>query len=185
MGIAIAIWCVNSTVLLGLALTANRLLFALLANVCAAIAMICLGLLWRHHVRKQQKPIPAWTVFVAGCCVGLVKGSITYVVFGLLTATPLSAAGLLQNSLPALLIGMWLLPAFGIVGSLREEFAQERAELMRKMVAKELSESPSRYLSEDVAGFVERAKNSLPPRVILLTLFRRPSPTWQKKMCAP
>lgn len=157
-GIAITIWCVNSTVLLGFALTADQFFSALLANVCAATALILLGLLWRNHVHHRQIPIPAWRVFAAGSVVGLVKGSVTFVVFGLLTAIPISIAGLIQSSLPALLIGMWLLPAFGIVGSLREEFAQERAVLIRKMVTRDINASPSRYLSEDIAGFVERAK---------------------------
>jgi cobalamin biosynthesis protein CobD/CbiB len=157
-GIAITLWCVNSTVLLGFALSANQFLAALLANVCAAAALMCLGFLWRHHVNTQQTPLAAWRVFLAGSVVGMVKGATTAVVFGVLTGVPLSLSSLIQSTLPALLIGMWLLPAFGIIGSLREEFARERAELISEMVSRDLNESPSRYLSEDVASFVERAK---------------------------
>lgn len=157
-GIAVTLWCVNSTVLLGFALSANQFLAALLANVCAAAALMCLGFLWRHHVNTHQTPLGAWRVFLAGSVVGMVKGATTAVVFGVLTGVPLSLSSLIQSTLPALLIGMWLLPAFGIIGSLREEFARERAELISEMVSRDLNESPSRYLSEDVASFVERAK---------------------------
>lgn len=163
-GIAITIWCVNSTVLLGFALTANQFLAAFGANIFAAASLLLLGVLWRKYVNSCASPILAWRVFIAGSVVGLVKGATTFVVFGLLTGVPLSLPSLIQSTLPALLIGMWLLPAFGIIGSLREEFARERAELISEMVARELSASPSRYLSEDVASFVERAKGMVTTR---------------------
>lgn len=161
--IATTVWCVNSTLLLGLALRPNNVFAAAVANTVSAVLLISLGYAWRGIQRQYATSgeTPLGAVFAMGAFVGLVKGTSTYTVLWALTGVPITFQALLQNTVPAVISGLWLLPAFAIVGSIREEYDREREVLISEIVSRELSAATSKYLEQDVAQFVVRARKQL------------------------
>lgn len=161
--VAITIWCVNSAMLLGFALSPRHIWAALCANGAAALALTAAGFAWRTLVRRAtaHHGLKNWHVCVVGGIVGLIKGVVTYTLFWALTDTPITLESLGQAAVPAVVIGLWLLPAFGMIGSILAEYNQEREQLIRTIVAKELSSAPTRYLDEDVAEFIVKAKQQI------------------------
>lgn len=161
--IAITAWCVNSTLLLGFALSPNQFGAAVAANGTAAAVIFLIGVLWRTILRHNTGaiPLPPWIVFLVGGIVGLAKGLTTYLVLWSVTGVSVTAAGLIQNTLPAIVIGLWLVPAFGILGSIRAEYNTEREQLISEKVARDLSAATSRYLDQDIAQFIVRAREQL------------------------
>lgn len=161
--IATTVWCVNSTLLLGLALRPNNVLAAAVANTVSAVLLISLGYAWRGIQRQYATTgeTPLGAVFAMGALVGLVKGTSTYSVLWALSGVPITFQALLQNTVPAVISGLWLLPAFAIVGSIRAEYDTEREILISEIVARELSAATSKYLEQDVAQFVVRARKQL------------------------
>ena len=161
--IATLVWCVNSTLLLGFALRPNNIFAAAMANAVSAVLMISLAFGWRGIQRKYAMTgeTPLWAVFAMGAFVGFVKGTSTYSILWALTGVPITFQALLQNTVPAVISGLWLLPAFAIVGSIRAEYETEREVLISEIVSMELSSATSRYLEQDVAQFVVRARAQL------------------------
>ena len=161
--IAITVWCVNSTILLGFALSPHHFLAALFANSVAAVALLGTAFTWRAYVHRftNSSPIPWWLVCAAGAVVGLIKGLVTYLVFWTLTETPFTMSAVIQATIPAAVIGLWLLPAFGIIGSILADYNWEREQLIRTIVARELSSAPTRYLDDEVTQFITKAKNQI------------------------
>jgi hypothetical protein len=161
--IATLVWCVNSTLLLGFALRPNNVLAAAVANIVSAALLISLAFAWgeiqRRHAITGHTPL--WTVFAMGALVGLVKGTSTYSVLWALTGVPITFQALLQNTVPAVISGLWLLPAFAIVGSIRSDYDAEREALISQIVSRELSAATSKYLEQDVTQFVVRAREQL------------------------
>jgi two-component sensor histidine kinase len=161
--IATTVWCVNSTLLLGFALRPNNIFAAATANAFSAVLMIFLAFGWRGIQRKISITgrTPVWAVFVMGALVGFVKATSTYSILWGLTGVPITFQALLQNTVPAVISGLWLLPAFAIVGSIRADYDTEREVLISEIVARELSAATSKYLEQDVAQFVVRARDQL------------------------
>lgn len=161
--IAITVWCVNSTLLLGFALSPNQFGAAVAANGTAAAVLMLIGVSWRALLirRTGAQLVPAWIVFLVGAFTGLAKGLTTYLVLWVLTDVSVTFTALVQNTMPAIMIGLWLVPAFGILGSIRAEYNTEREQLISERVARELSAATSRYLDKDVAQFIVRAKEQL------------------------
>lgn len=161
--IAITVWCVNSTLLLGFALSPNQFGAAVAANGTAAVVLLLIGASWRALLKRRTvvQPVQPWVVFLVGAFTGLAKGLTTYLVLWVLTDVPVTFSALVQNTLPAVVIGLWLVPAFGILGSIRADYNSEREQLISEMVAHDLSAATTRYLDEDIARFVVRAKEQL------------------------
>lgn len=162
-GIATFLWCFNSFVLLGLAQTPHNYWAAFIANLVSALLLIALGLVWSRLISRVSgySLMPLWAVFLAGAVVGITKGVSTYGVFWSLSGVPWNLGELVLNSLPAILTGLWLLPAFAVMGALREEFALEREALISAVVTHELSSATVQYIDQDVTEFVTRAKHQL------------------------
>ena len=161
-GVAITVWCVNSALLLGAAVSSQQLLASISANVVAAAVVLSLGIAWREVIRRRPaEHMPVWIVFAMGAFVGAAKGVTTYLVLWSMTGVPITASALAQNSLPAIAIGLWLLPAFGIIGSIHDDYNEERTRLISEIVTRELSDATHRYLDNDVTRFVNRAKAQL------------------------
>jgi hypothetical protein len=161
--IATLAWCVNSTLLLGFALSSNNVWAAAWANAVSAVLLLFLALVWRWLLTwfAQRGGTPLWSVFAMGALVGIAKGSSTNAVLWTLTQTPFTAQDLIQSTVPAVVTGLWLLPAFAIVGSIRSEYDSEREALISQIVSRELSAATSTYLEHDVAQFVVRAREQL------------------------
>lgn len=161
--ISLLVWSLISTLLLGIALDVGRFIPALVANLCSIVVVLALWLVWSSLFRLLQKNglVSAWCVVAMGVVVGLGKGLTTNLVLNLLTETEFSYAELLQSTLPAAVTGAWLLPAFGIIGSLRAEYDRERNQLINEIVAQELTSATSKYVEQDLAHFVTRAREQL------------------------
>lgn len=160
---AIVIWCANSVLLLGFAQSPRNFTAALVANLFSAVFMLLIGLVWSLFLRRKHPhwDVPLWTVFAIGALVGLVKGLTTYAIVWEVSKTDYGLAELLQNAIPAVLTGLWLIPAFAIVGSLKEEYSEERERLINSVVRFELSSATEKYIDEDINEFVMRAKMQL------------------------
>lgn len=141
----------------------NQFGAAVAANGTAAVVLLLIGASWRALLKRRTvvQPVQPWVVFLVGAFTGLAKGLTTYLVLWVLTDVPVTFSALVQNTLPAVVIGLWLVPAFGILGSIRADYNSEREQLISEMVAHDLSAATRRYLDEDIARFVVRAKEQL------------------------
>lgn len=138
--IAIVLWCGNSVVLLGVAPGLTHLFPAVLSNVAAALSLALTIWLWGRILSAvtHRFLVTLWMVLLAGACVGLVKGVVTFSIFWSLTGVPFTAPMLLGQAIAPVIIGMWLLPTFGVIGAVRQRYTQEREVLISERVSTQL-----------------------------------------------
>ena len=161
--VASVMWCANSVLLLGFAQSPRNVWAAVFANLVALLAMLGIGVLWSQLASRMvsERNIPLWSVLLTGATLGAAKGFITYSLVWSTDEYSFSISELALNSIPAIVTGLWLVPALGIVGSLRQEYSQERELLINEIVRHELSAAPEHYINQDVAEFVKRATSQL------------------------
>ena len=113
-------------------------------------------------------------VLVAGACVGLVKGLSTFTVFWSLTEKAFTLGPLVMQSIAPMIIGMWLLPTFGVIGSVRQRYSHERDVLINERVAYNLQRSAQLLADTDLDALIRTVHQGVTrassPRELTMTL---------------
>ncbi len=132
-----------------------------LANVLALLVSAVMFYFGRALIRKapSNKPIRYATIAFFGSVVGFTKGFIT----GLTLAVMVPEQGLIDSvisrALPTTFIGAWLFLTVEIVVTLRQQFANNRDQLIRKKVQSLLQDdAPNHNLSAELRAFVVKSR---------------------------
>jgi hypothetical protein len=174
--IAIILWCGNSVVLLGVAPGLTFFVPALVSNLVAATALTLTIVMWGriHRAVSRTSPVTLWIVLVAGACVGLVKGLSTFTVFWSMTEMAFTLGALVTQSIAPMIIGMWLLPTFGVIGSVRQRYSHERDVLINERVAHNLQRSAQLLADTDLDALIRTVHQGVTrassPRELTMTL---------------
>lgn len=163
-----SVWCLNSALLLGLGVeieaeSGNLLVPGLFANLVAGVCIITAIAIWnfvqpRLTVNVQIKLV---ITLIVGALIGLIKGLVTYSIFWQVTKGDFSQTELIKASAPAVLIGFFTIAIFGIVGSISQEFFQQRDLLVSENVARRYAEEASWPIENDVKSFIAGARIQL------------------------
>lgn len=142
--IALILWCGNSVVLLGVTPGLSFFIPAVMANFTAALGVLGGVWLWQRTYEwlSAHSMVKIWMVGCAGLILGLIKGFVTHLVFWSVTQTPFTIWSVLTQSIAPAIIGLWLVPTFGVIGFVRERYNHERDALISERLAHNLHSTP-------------------------------------------
>ena len=156
----IVFWCLNSSFLLASSFTQGNLLLAAAANVLPAGFLVAVILAWQG-ITSRLRRVPVFLPFVVGAMMGAGKGVTTYLSLWVLSGSTNPLPGFAENTVSAAFIGLWILPAMGVIGSILSDFENERELLVSETVSHLLESDTGRKLDENLAGFVQQARHQL------------------------
>lgn len=161
--IAILLWCGNSVVLLGVAPGLTEFYPALVANLSAALALAVTIWLWGRILSAvtHHSLVTLWIVLMAGACVGFVKGVVTFSIFWSITGIPFTVSMLLGQAIAPVIIGMWLLPTFGVIGAVRQRYTQEREVLISERVSTQLHSRSLSLGDKDLDSLISKVHSDV------------------------
>ena len=163
-----SIWCLNSTLLLGLGIQSSgesegQLRASALANLIAGLCVLSLIAIWKILQTKLPNKIyiKLFATLALGSLAGLTKGVVTYSIFWHQIGVGITSAELVKSSLPAVLIGFFTIAIFGIVGSISQEFFNQRDLLVSERVSQRVAEEVPWPIDSEVQNFIDNARIQL------------------------
>ena len=156
---AVTLWCGISTLLLGFESEETALLPGFVSNVFAACAMLVPLAVWARFVTSlpEHHKAPLWSAMLLGSVVGLAKGIVTYSSFSFLTSQHHSLIGVIQSAIAPMVIGMWLVPLFELVGATLGIYGEERELLISERVHDKILNSKQVRQNSELSEFVAAA----------------------------
>lgn len=160
-GWIIALWSLNSTLLLGASSEPPRYLAAFIANLLAALSLLLVLTAWRKILAALGPKNRFLYVLVAGAVLGTTKGLVTIVVFNAVQSEPIFPAVVMLHLISPCLFGMILTVSAGVFGAISDEYRQERRLLISSRVTQKMQSNLVHEVHPQLSALIQRTREAL------------------------